>query len=315
MAAAPSAPVRTLAGWTVPICACCSLHAHPDDEVIQTGIVMARYADEGAGVTLVTCTLGEEGEVLVPDLVHLAAGDQDRLGEHRIGELADGDGHHRRHRPPVPRWAGPVPGLRDDLRRAGHAAARAEIRPDSFWQADLLDAATDLVAIIREIRPQVLVTEDQFGSYGHPDHVKAHRVAMYAAAMAAAPTFRPDLGEPWPIAKIYWTARPESQFRAMIRAAREAGDLESWGGVDPDGEMPIRVTPDALIAARIHEPALVGRKVGAMRAHRTQIEPDGDFFRGGDAGWATECFVLVAGDAGPPGPDGSTEDDLFAGLR
>jgi len=291
------------------------VHAHPDDEVIQTGIVMARYAGEGAGVTLVTCTLGEEGEVLVPDLAHLAADRDDTLGTHRIGELAAamkiiGVTDHR--------FLGGPGRYRDSgmiFDESGHAAARAEIHPDSFWQADLLDAATDLVAIIREIRPQVLITEDQFGSYGHPDHVKSHRVAMYATALAAVPTFRRDLGEPWAIAKVYWTARPESEFRAMIRAAREAGDLESWGGVDPDGEMPIRVTPDALIAARIHEPGMVARKVGAMRAHRTQIEPDGDFFRGGDEGWATECFVLAAGVPGPPGPDGSTEDDLFAGVR
>ena len=291
------------------------VHAHPDDEVIQTGIVMARYADEGVGVTLVTCTLGEEGEVLVPDLAHLAAARDDTLGTHRIGELAAameliGVTDHR--------FLGGPGRYRDSgmiFDESGHAAARAEIHPESFWQADLLDAATDLVAIIRETRPQVLVTEDQFGSYGHPDHVKGHRVSMYAAALAGAPTFRRDLGEPWQIAKIYWTARPESEFRTRIRAAREAGDLESWGGVDPDGEMPIRVTPDALIAARIHEPTLVGRKVAAMRAHRTQIEPDGDFFRGGDEGWATECFVLAAGVPGPPGPDRNTEDDLFAGVR
>ena len=108
--------------------------------------------------------------------------------------------------------AGQVPRLRDD----GHA--RTTTTPTCFWRADLLAAATDLVAVIREVRPQVLVTYDDFGGYGHPDHIQAHRVAMYAARLAAAPSFRPDLGEAWDIAKIYWTAFPKSFVRQGIEA-------------------------------------------------------------------------------------------------
>src|SRR4051812_15914268 len=129
------------------------VHAHPDDEVIQTGIVMARYAGEGAGVTLVTCTLGEEGEVLVPDLAHLAADRDDTLGTHRIGELAAamkiiGVTDHR--------FLGGPGRYRD----SGMMGAPQNDRPDCFWAADLDEAASHLVAVIREIRPQVLVAYD-----------------------------------------------------------------------------------------------------------------------------------------------------------
>ncbi|MEP7090399.1 MAG: PIG-L family deacetylase, partial [Nocardioidaceae bacterium] len=146
------------------------VHAHPDDETIGQGATMAKYAARGTQVTLVTCTLGEEGEVLVPDLAHLAADADDDLGEHRIVELANamselgvtdhrflgGAGHYRDS---GMMW--------DDQRRA---VARSETKEGTFWRADLLEASDLLVEIIREVRPQVLVTYDQYGNYGHPDH-------------------------------------------------------------------------------------------------------------------------------------------------
>jgi N-acetyl-1-D-myo-inositol-2-amino-2-deoxy-alpha-D-glucopyranoside deacetylase len=182
------------------------VHAHPDDETINNGVTMARYVDEGAHVTLVTCTLGEEGEVLVPELTHLAADQTDQLGRHRIGELAAamdelGVTDYR--------WLGGPGKYRDTgmiYDDEGNAAVPPETRPDSFWQADLLTAANDLVPVIREIRPQVLVTYDQFGNYGHPHHLNAHRVATYAAAVPAAPSNREDLGEAWEVPKIDWIA-------------------------------------------------------------------------------------------------------------
>jgi N-acetyl-1-D-myo-inositol-2-amino-2-deoxy-alpha-D-glucopyranoside deacetylase len=189
------------------------VHAHPDDETINNGVTMARYVTEGAHVTLITCTLGEEGEVLVPELTHLAADQTDQLGEHRIGELAAamaelGVTDHR--------YLGGAGKYRDTgmiYNDEGNADVPPETRKDSFWQADLLSAADDLVPVIREVRPQVLVTYDQYGNYGHPDHIKAHRVATYAAALAGARSYREDLGEAWDIPKIYWTAMSESRFR------------------------------------------------------------------------------------------------------
>jgi len=158
------------------------VHAHPDDESIGTGATMAKYVSEGALVTLVTCTLGEEGEVLVPDLAHLAADQSDALGEHRISELTD---------------AMALLGVTDfrflggagKYRDSGMMGVESNRREDCFWNADLLEAATDLVAIIREVRPQVAVTYDDFGGYGHPDHVQAHRVSTYAISLAESPSF------------------------------------------------------------------------------------------------------------------------------
>src|SRR4051812_24702154 len=156
------------------------VHAHPDDETIGTGATMAKYAAENALVTLVTCTLGEEGEILVPDLVHLAADKDDGLGRHRIGELAAamealGVRDHRFLGGPG-RW-----------RDSGMMGTPANDRPEAFWQADLDEATRELVAIVREIRPQVVITYDENGGYGHPDHIQANRVATAAFDKAGDP--------------------------------------------------------------------------------------------------------------------------------
>src|SRR5919107_5399168 len=187
------------------------VHAHPDDESIGQGATMARYAAEGVGVTLVTCTGGEMGEILVPELEHLAADREDGLGEHRRGELADamavlGVTDHR--------FLGGFGTYRDSgmkWHEDGHAVAADDVHENAFWNADLTEAATHLVSVIREVRPQALVTYDEFGGYGHPDHIQAHRVAMYGAQLAAVPSYRKDLGAPWDIAKIYWGAMSESR--------------------------------------------------------------------------------------------------------
>jgi N-acetyl-1-D-myo-inositol-2-amino-2-deoxy-alpha-D-glucopyranoside deacetylase len=169
------------------------VHAHPDDESIGTGATMAKYAAEGALVTLVTCTLGEEGEIIPPSLAHLAAGREDRLGEYRIGELAAacavlGVTDHRFLGGPG-RW-----------RDSGMMGTPANADPRCFWRADLDEAAHALLDVIGEVRPQVLVTYDANGSYGHPDHIQAHRVAWRAFELA---------GPDGP-AKFYATAAPDS---------------------------------------------------------------------------------------------------------
>ena len=133
----------------------------------------------------------------------------------------------------------------------GHAVAADDVHDNAFWHADLTEAADHLVEVIREVRPQVLVTYDQFGGYGHPDHIQAHRVAMYAAQLAAVPSYRRDLGEPWDIAKIYWGAMSESRMREGLRALREAGDTTTFEGMDPDGPLPPFVTADENLAAAV----------------------------------------------------------------
>jgi N-acetyl-1-D-myo-inositol-2-amino-2-deoxy-alpha-D-glucopyranoside deacetylase len=292
------------------------VHAHPDDECINNGATMARYVDDGVGVTLVTCTAGEMGEVLVPDLSHLAYEEQGGLGERRRDELEQamkvlGVTDHR--------FLGGFGRFHDSgmaWHEDGHAVAAETIPGNAFWHADLTEAADELVKVIREVRPQVLVTYDQFGGYGHPDHIQAHRVAMYAAQLAAVPSYRLDLGEPHDIAKIYWTAMSESRMRASLRALREAGDTETFAGMEPDGKLPPFVTPDELISARVDGAATVQRKMDALAKHETQVRTDGHFFAGAESGhswWSEEFYRLVKGTAGPADADGF-EEDLFAGL-
>jgi len=198
----------------------------------------------------------------------------------------------------------------------GHAIPAEEIPDNAFWNADLTEAADELVKVIREVRPQVLVTYDQFGGYGHPDHIQAHRVAMYAAQLAAVPSYRLELGEPHDIAKIYWTAMSESRMRESLRELRESGDTETFKGMDPDGKLPPFVTPDELISARVDGRATVQRKMDALAKHATQVEQDGHFFSGAESGhswWAEEYYRLARGTAGATDADGF-EEDLFAGL-
>jgi N-acetyl-1-D-myo-inositol-2-amino-2-deoxy-alpha-D-glucopyranoside deacetylase len=292
------------------------VHAHPDDESIGSGATMAKYAAEGVGVTLVTCTGGEMGEILVPELAHLAADQEDRLAEHRRGELEDamkvlGVTDHRylggfgKYRDSGMKW-------HDD----GYAIPADDIHANAFWAADLAEAANDLVAVIREVRPQVLVTYDEFGGYGHPDHIQAHRVATYAAALAAVPSHRRDLGEPHDIAKIYWTAMSANRLREGIRRLREAGDTTTFEGMDPDNLPPFAREDDDLSAV-IDGTEYIDRKLDAMRAHVTQIAVDGPFFalsnNVGNEAWAFEHYRIAKGRSGATGADG-LESDLFAGL-
>jgi N-acetyl-1-D-myo-inositol-2-amino-2-deoxy-alpha-D-glucopyranoside deacetylase len=177
------------------------VHAHPDDESIGTGATMAKYAAEGAQVTLVTCTLGELGEIIPPDLAHLGADAEDRLGEYRIGELAAacaalGVTDHRYLGGPG-RW-----------RDSGMTGTAGNDDPRCFWRAGLDEAADALLGVIREVRPQVLVTYDANGFYGHPDHIQAHRVAWHAFQQAGQ----------YGLAKFYATSAADGPVTTEIDA-------------------------------------------------------------------------------------------------
>ena len=212
------------------------------------------------------------------------------------------------------RRRGQVPRLRDD----GHR--RTTTTPTCFWRADLLAAATDLVAVIREVRPQVLVTYDDFGGYGHPDHIQAHRVATYAAVLAAAPSFRPELGEAWEIAKIYWTRVPEGRSCAQgIEALQAAGDTSDFARMDPD-DLPVRRATTTLVTHG-------DRRRGLLRARRwTRCAPTPPRSASRTASsrcrttWAREALrassstASCAASAGGARDDEGRETDLFAGL-
>jgi N-acetyl-1-D-myo-inositol-2-amino-2-deoxy-alpha-D-glucopyranoside deacetylase len=285
------------------------VHAHPDDETIGSGATMAHYAAAGAHVTLVTCTLGEEGEILVDDHAHRAADRDDSLGEHRAIELADamvalGVTDHR------------LLGHAGKYRDSGMMGLPDNDDPAAFWQADLLAASADLVAVIREVRPQVLVTYDDFGGYGHPDHIQAHRVAMYAALLAAAPSFRPDLGAAWDIAKIYWTAFPKSFVREGIAALRAMGEDTGFAAMDPD-DIPF-ACDDEIITTVIDAQGESDKKMAAMRAHATQISVEDGFFalsnKLGSRAIGVEFYRLVRGETAGERDEVGRETDLFAGI-
>lgn len=285
------------------------VHAHPDDESINNGATMARYAADGALVTLVTCTLGEEGEIIPPALAHLAADRDDALGPYRRGELAAamkelGVTDHR------------LLGGAGRYRDSGMMGAEQNHRPGAFWSADVDEAAGYLVEVIREVRPQVLVTYDPEGGYGHPDHIQAHRVATRAAELAADPAYRTGSGAAHTIPKIYWNRVPRSVAEKGFARLRATAP-DAFPGIAAIDDVP-GVVDDTLITTEIDGTGHSGAaKAAAMRAHATQIAIDGSFFAlSNDLGQpvlTTEYYELVNGASGAA--DGTREHDLFAGLH
>jgi N-acetyl-1-D-myo-inositol-2-amino-2-deoxy-alpha-D-glucopyranoside deacetylase len=280
------------------------VHAHPDDESIETGATMAKYAAEGAGVTLVTCTLGELGEVIPAELAHLAYDRDGGLGEYRIGELASacralGVTDHRFLGGPG-RW-----------RDSGMMGTPTNELPGCFWLADVDEAARALLAVITEVRPQVLVSYDARGFYGHPDHIQAHRVSLRAFELADGL-----------VGKFYATAVPRSVLaEAMALLAQDSvggqlGGVE-FSRVDSVEGLPFG-TDDANVTTQVDAADYLDAKMAAMRAHATQIAVDSPFFALSDLvarkALGTEYYTLLAGPRGSAaGPDGR-ETDLFAGV-
>jgi N-acetyl-1-D-myo-inositol-2-amino-2-deoxy-alpha-D-glucopyranoside deacetylase len=277
------------------------VHAHPDDETINNGVTMAKYAASGAQVTLVTCTRGEEGEVLVTELANLASDKDDKLGEHREVELKDamaqlGINDFRFLGDPNKKW-----------RDSGMMGTPQNERGNVFWQADLDEASQELVKIILEIKPQVLITYDEFGGYGHPDHIKAHRVAMRAAELAAE--------QGWQVSKIYWNTIPRSVIQMGIEKMKEVGS--DFFGAQSVDELPF-AKPDELATTVVNAPEYVPQKLAAMKAHATQISEDGPFFalskNLGLSVWGDEYYTLVKGEKAAPFDSNGRELDIFAGV-
>ncbi len=223
------------------------VHAHPDDESITTGATIARYAAEGAEVTLVTCTLGEEGEIVPQRLAGLGSWAADQLGGYRVSELAAacaalGVSQHR-YLGGIGRW-----------RDSGMAGTPAAEHPRAFTGGSLDEQAAQLAEILDEIRPQVVVTYDSFGGYGHPDHIRAHEVTMAAAPRAES------------VARVFHTVASRDAVRDGLAALRGAG---SPFRVAADDELP--VTPDEKITTILDVAAYLPAKLAALRAHETQL--------------------------------------------
>jgi len=272
------------------------VHAHPDDETINNGVTMAQLVDDGVAVTLVTCTRGEEGEVLVPELAYLASNAEDGLGAHREIELAQamkelGVQDHR------------FLGQAGEFRDSGMIGSAQNDNANCFWRTDVETAATKLAAIIDELKPQVMVTYDEFGGYGHPDHIQTHRVAMRSAELAN-----------WKIQKIYWNIMPKSVVAQGMAAMKEQSDFFGTDNID---ELPF-VKDDSFVTTVIHAPNQVDKKMAAMKAHATQISLDGPFFalsnNLGVQVFGDEYYTLVRGEKSGPFNNRNLEQDLFAGV-
>ncbi len=280
------------------------VHAHPDDETLTTGGTIAHYIARGADVHVVTCTLGEEGEVIGERYAQLAVGAADQLGGYRISELttalaALGVGE--------PNFLG-GPGHWRDSGMEGTAPRHHQ----RFKDADMREAVGELVGIIRRLRPHVVVTYDADGGYGHPDHIQAHRVTTEAVAASAGDD---QPGEPWQVPKFYWTVSSTTAMGAGLQSLDDVPD--GWARVTID-DVPFGYPDDgidAVIDAREQLPA----KLAALQAHATQVTvaPNGQSCALSNnialPVLAEEHYILVAGQAGDRDHRG-WETDLLAGL-
>jgi N-acetyl-1-D-myo-inositol-2-amino-2-deoxy-alpha-D-glucopyranoside deacetylase len=293
-----------------------TVHAHPDDETLGTGGTMARAVAEGRRVVLVTCTRGELGEIVVPELDTSA--NHRRLGEIRAGELEDAMGELG-----VTEWENL--GYRD----SGMMGTEGNVDPRCFWQADLEEAIGRLTYLVRRERPDVLTTYNEFGGYGHPDHIRTHLVAIGAFERAGDPAWYPDQLEgetalaPWAPAKLYEQAIPASVRDAMTAALEAAGQRSWWsqpeGATDDElAEWEALATrmlvPDDTITTWVDISDHLDAKWRAIRRHVTQIGPDNPILMLGLDGWREhwrrESFILRESRVETTLP----ETDLFAGI-
>ncbi|MEO7665144.1 MAG: PIG-L family deacetylase [Candidatus Limnocylindrales bacterium] len=303
-----------------------TVHAHPDDETIGTGGLMAKAVADGHRVVLVTGTRGELGEIVVPEMD--TPENHRRLGEIRAGELEAAMGELG-----VTEWENL--GYRD----SGMMGTDGNRDPRCYWQADLDEAARRLTWFVRRYRPDVMTTYNDFGGYGHPDHIRTHDVAVRAFARAGDAGWYPeqlatehggtgpaeaDGGlAPWAPSKLYEQAIPASVRNAMRDRMEAAGEKSFWSEPDdmtPDEAEAFRermakmLIPDEQVTTWIDVASVLDRKWAAIRRHVTQMSPENPFLRfGADAWrefWSKEAYVLRETRVDAPAP----ETDVFAGL-
>jgi mycothiol S-conjugate amidase len=279
-----------------------AVHAHPDDESSKGAATMARYVAEGVDVLVATCTGGERGSVLNPkmdrpevlaDIANIRRAEMVRareiLGVHQAwlgfvdSGLPEGD---------------PLPPLPEGC----------------FGLVDPVEGALPLIKLIREFKPHVMTTYDENGGYPHPDHIMCHKISVLAFDAAGDPEKYPELGEPWQPSKLYynsgWTrARMLALHEGMLAAGLEspyAEWLEKWNDRDDRGDR---------ITTRVECGEYFEVRDNALRAHATQVDPDGFWFRIPlelqQKVWPTEDFELARSLVDSPVP----ESDLFAGIR
>ena len=274
------------------------VHAHPDDETLTTGATIAHYRARGAQVQVLTCTLGEEGEVIGDQWAQLAADRADQLGGYRIAELTAALGALGVDRP---RFLGGAGRWRD----SGMAGSPPR-RGTRFSDGDLDEQAASLAAVVDELRPHVVVTYDPNGGYGHPDHIRAHQITIAGVAAAR-----------WRVPKVYWTVI--SRSTAMTALAGLGEVPAGWSVVDAEALLPTISYADETIDAAVDATAALPAKVAALRAHATQVQVSADGTVMALSNnialpvWAEEHYVLVEGAAGERDARG-WETDLLAGV-
>jgi N-acetyl-1-D-myo-inositol-2-amino-2-deoxy-alpha-D-glucopyranoside deacetylase len=278
------------------------VHAHPDDETISTGGTIAKYAAEGTEVFVVTCTLGEEGEIIPPELNQLGSEEGDQLGGYRAGELARacsilGVTKHR--------YLGGIGRWRDSGMRDAHLSSQ----PRAFAGGVFRDQVAQLGELLNELRPQVVVSYDSFGGYGHPDHIRAHQITMAAAPVADS------------VLRVFHTALAANVNEQELALLRKIPDLPFT--VPANEEVP--TVPGAKINCSIILDRYRKTKIKALREHTTQISvwpADGDSVS--KTGQRRTCFALSNGLASAIpecedfllayGRAAGVEFDLFGGL-
>ncbi|WP_430331474.1 mycothiol conjugate amidase Mca [Rhodococcus sp. ACT016] len=279
-----------------------AVHAHPDDESSKGAGTMARYAAEGNEVLVVTLTGGERGDILNPAMD--VPGIRDRMPEVRREEMAEA----ARILGVQQTWLGFV----DSGLPEGDPKPPL---PEGCFALEPLEVPTEaLVKVIREFRPHVILTYDENGGYPHPDHIKCHEVSMAAYDAAADPTQFPDAGEPWEVQKVYYThgfiRKRLVQFKEEYERRGEEFPMAEWLAKwkTEQGDLMARVT------TQIQCGDYFPQRDDALRAHATQIDPNGSFFAVPldiqQKIWPTEEFELAKTRVHTAIP----EDDLFAGI-
>ncbi|WP_372593317.1 PIG-L family deacetylase [Actinotalea sp.] len=244
-----------------------AVHAHPDDETLSTGALLATWAASGSAVTLVTCTRGERGEVIGE---HRAAleGDGPALAAHRTGELgAAARALGIRDRVLLDEIGGDGPWVDSGMvwDSVGRARAGATIPDGAFVGVDLELAAGRLAELLLERRPDVVVTYEPAGGYGHPDHVQAHRVTMRAVELAFA-------GSP-SAPCVLWAALDEDALRRGYRECVDLGlAVDGLLAPDPHGAVPSAAVPASAVDVQVQVAPVLDRVLAALRSHATQVQ-------------------------------------------
>lgn len=276
------------------------VHAHPDDEAIGTGGVFARYSAEGVQTVLVTCTLGEEGEIVVPEWD--TPENHARLADIRREELLAAVKHLGITQLEI------LP-----YRDSGMIGTPSNEHPECFAQADPDEATGRLVKLVRQYRPHILMSYNEEGGYGHPDHIMAHRITVAAFDAAGDPNRYPEAGLAWTPAKLYYISFRRGLWLKAWETMRERGFKTP---MDEENFDVSRFVDDPRITTMIDVRAYLLQKLTALREHRTQIREDWFWLAVPedlrDELFNEEYFIRIASRV--PVPEG-IETDLFAGLR